>query len=220
MSDVGKAFIAAFGRPEPETPDGLRFSASSLQSSWKSLRREIKSGWFADRFLYLFGEGLDRLLPSLRVWSFLVPPNEDRLILGRNAHGALLVLDDANTAEASVHVLDPFRVVYWSDPDLAFMNLIGHWLPRDQIPYFLDRSVYDAWAKTDQGPRADDMILAPKRPEGLGGPFDIKNFQEEDIAQFYATTGPIYEKAFARMGRPKPTGAPRRPPPSRKGSRR
>jgi hypothetical protein len=213
MSSVGKAFVAAFGRPDPEAPSGLHFKLSALDERWKGLRREIKSGWYAQRFLYLFGEGLDHLEPCLDAWAFLVPPNRDRMILGRNAHGTLLVLHDANTAEPSVHVLDPYRVAYWSNPDLAFINLLGYWLPEDQIPHFRERTVYDAWVKANGRPPADGMILAPKRPEGLGAPFDLTNFQEEEIVSFYQTTGPVYAKAFSTMGRPKPGVRAKKPAP-------
>jgi len=35
------------------------------------------------------------------------------------------------------------------------------------------------------------------------------NFQEEDIVSFYKTSAPIYEKAFAKMGRPLPAKRPK-----------
>jgi len=218
MSDVGKAFKAAFGRPEPETPSGVTFTSSFFRDRWKRLHREVRSGWFEDRFLYLFGEGLGRLEACLAAWSFLVPPNGDRQVLGYNAHGSLLVLHDANTPEASVHVLDPFRVAYWTNPNLAFVNLIGHWLPEDQLPHFRERAVYDAWRAKSGGPLDEGEILAPRRPEGLGGAFALDNFQEEEIVSFYETTAPIYARAFEQMGRPRPGAGPpapaTRPPPA------
>jgi hypothetical protein len=217
VSAVGRAFIAALGRPDPETPSGLHFKLSALDDRWRGLRREIKSGWYAKRFLYLFGEGLDRLERCLDAWSFLVPPHRDRMILGHNAHGTLLVLHDANTAEPSVHVLDPYRVVYWSNLDVAFVNLIGYWLPEDQIPNFGDRTVYDAWVKASRRTPAEGMMLAPKRPEGLSGSFDLSNFQEEEMVSFYETTGPLHAKAFSQMGRPNPNAGAMKQ--SRKGSR-
>jgi hypothetical protein len=91
MSAVGEAFVKAFGKPDPATPNGVTFSMPGLQGSWESLHKEIGSGWYRDGFLYLFGEGLDALKPCLEAWSFLVPPCDDRVIIGRNAYGAILV---------------------------------------------------------------------------------------------------------------------------------
>lgn len=204
MSDVGKPFVKVFGKPEPEAPNGLAFSSSFLSDLWKDMRREIRSGWFQNRFLYLFGDGLADLLPCLDAWSFVVPPNRDRIVLGRNAHGALLVLDDANSGQGTVHVLDPFRVVYWTDPNLALMNLIARWLPEDRIPHFRDDTAYRQWQTQTGAALNDDEMLAPRTPEGLGGTLSLANLQPEPIVEYYETTGPIYGKAFAKMGRAAP----------------
>jgi len=207
MSDVGKPFVQAFGKPDPETPNGVNFKSSGLADLWKAMRREIRSGWFQDRFLYLFGEDLEALLPCLTAWSFVVPPNRDRIILGRNAYGALIVLDDANSGKGTVHVLDPFRVVYWSNPNLAMMNLIAYWLPEDRIPHFRDDGPYREWRQQHGIHLEDDVILAPRTPEGLGGKLELANLQEEPIVEYYETTAPIYAKAFAKMGQPAPSAA-------------
>ena len=204
MSDVGKAFKSAFGKPDPEAPNGVLFTSSGLADEWSTLRREIRSGWFQDRFLYLFGDGLMALLPCLDAWSFVVPPNRDRIVLGRNAHGALLVLDDANSGQGTVHVLDPFRVVYWTDPNLALMNLIARWLPEDRIPHFRDDRVYRQWQTQTDALLDGDEMLAPRTPEGLDGTLSLANLQPEPIVEYYETTGPIYAKAFAKMGRSAP----------------
>lgn len=197
--------MKAFGKPDPETPNGLHFTSSGLADLWKDMRREIRSGWFQDRFLYLFGEELDALRPCLDAWSFVVPPNRDRMILGRNAYGALLVLDGANSGKWSVHVLDPFRVVFWTNPQLSLMNLIAYWLPENQIPYFRDDGPYREWRKKHRIYLDDDTILAPKVPEGLGGALELSNLQEEPILEYYETMAPIYAKAFAKVGEPTPT---------------
>jgi hypothetical protein len=205
MSEAGKAFKSGLGKPDPELPDGLRFGPRGPGALWKGLRREIRSGWFQDRFLQLFGEGLTELMPCLTAWSFIVPPSRDRVILGHNAHGALLVLEDASTGKGRVHILDPFRVVYWSHPQLALMSLIALWLPQDQLPHFRDDSVYRAW-RGKHGTFLDDgEILAPRVPEGLGGEMTPANFQEEPIIDYYRSSGPIYARAFSKTGRPKTT---------------
>ena len=130
------------------------------------------------------------------------------MILGRNAHGVLLVLEDANSGAGSIHVLDPFRVVYWTRPDLALMNLIADWLPQNDIPHFRDDSVYQAWRREHGVHLEATDILAPRTPEGLGGKFELGNLQEEPMLDYYVTTAPLYAKAFADMRRPLP--APRK----------
>ena len=41
------------------------------------------------------------------------------------------------------------------------------------------------------GVRLDDGdILAPKAPEGLGGEMTLSNFREEEIVEYYQTSGP------------------------------
>jgi hypothetical protein len=108
VSSVGEKFLAAFGAPDPATASGLNFSRRLDRELWADLHGEIGSGWFRDGFLYLFGADLDALRPCLEAWSFLVPPIEDRMILGRNACGAILVLDNANDVPQRVFILDPF----------------------------------------------------------------------------------------------------------------
>jgi hypothetical protein len=220
MSDVGKPFVQALGKPDPEAPNGLRFTSSGLADLWKAMRREVRSGWFQDRFLYLFGDGLDALQPCLDAWSFVVPPNRDRMVVGRNAYGALLVLDNANSGKGSVHVLDPFRVVYWSNPNLGLMNLIAYWLPESRIPHFRDDGPYREWRKKHGVYLDDDVILAPRTPEGLGGKFELANLQEEPILEYYETTAPIYHKAFAQLGPPSPPAPAPKAPRARKQRKR
>jgi hypothetical protein len=213
MSDVGKAFLGVLGKPDPATPSGLQFREAHSQQLWQRLYQEIGAGWFLNRFFYLFGPGLERLLACLEAWSFLVPPGRDRMILGHNAYGAILVLERPNTTDASVHLLDPFRVQYWSDPRIGFINLIGRWLPDRMLPGFSDDLLYRAWI---QGGTVlpDDVILAPEKPLGLGGTLEPDNIREEEIVSYYRTTGPIYEKAFAN---PRPGGSGKK---KRSGSKR
>ena len=172
----------------------------------------IGKATFAFRFArFLFAEGAERLKACLKAWDFLVPPNRDRIVLGRNAHGAILVLHDANDAEKrSVHVLDPFRVLYWTHSDVTLTNLIGTFLPERLIPNFVDDSLYAQWRAANEARLRDDEILAPRKPLGLGGKFDLDNFQREKIVSYYKTTAPIYRKAFAKMGRAAPSSKRRR----------
>jgi WD40 repeat protein len=199
-SAVGEAFHAAFGDPQPAAPNGLFFKSSMERSLWQSIQPEIGSGWYLDRFLYLFGDDLGHLEDCLDAWAFLVPEGKDRKILGRNAYGSILVLENANEIDQKVFVLDPFRVVYWTHSQIVFGNLLGAYLPERLIPGFLDTALYDAWTEVN-GPLSDRTILGTKVPMGLGGALDPENVQEEDIVEYYRTTAPIYEKAWRKMGR-------------------
>jgi hypothetical protein len=200
LSMLAQAFIEGIGKPDPATPNGLRFKSPVYDELWLDTHAEIGSGWYLNRFLYLFGEGVEKLQPCLDAWSFVVPPNHpDRIILGRNAYGAILVLENGNSADASVLMLDPLLVDYWSDPRIGFENMLGRWLPQKEIPHFLDKDLYDAWVIGHGRHLGDDTILAAKTPLSLGGEMEPENFQEEPIIDYYRTTAPIYEKALEKI---------------------
>jgi hypothetical protein len=97
-------------------------------------------------------------------------------------------------------VLDPLAVRYRRYADLDFVGLIGYWLPENELPQFLDQTVYDDWRRQTGSVLGPGQILAPKTPLGLGGTMEVDNFQVEDIVSYYQTTAPIYQKAFAKSG--------------------
>ena len=201
MSAAGEAFVAALGRPDPAAPPGLSFPDPVDQESWDYLYPEVGAGYYLNRFLYLFGENVRSLQPCLEAWSFLLPPGNARVILGRNAYGALLILESANLSwvKARVYVLDPIGVVYRRNAQAALGNLFGYWLPNRALPNFFNSDIYDEWVAKSGRYLADDEILGIKLPPGLGGSLALDNFQPEPIVRYYQTTGPIYAKAFAQM---------------------
>ncbi len=200
MSAVGEAFIKAIGKPDPSANNGVRFSRPSFHAAWSALQPEVGAGWYLNRFLYLFGEELAALEPCLDAWSFLVPPNPDRMIVGRNAYGMLLVVENASTAGADrVFVLDPTQVVYWTEPDLGWGNLLGYWMANRKIPGFFDTGLYDTWVKeNDAYPEVED-ILGLKAPLPLGGKLETSNVQLENIIEYYQSTAPVYAKALEQL---------------------
>jgi len=102
--------------------------------------------------------------------------------------------------EEHVYILDPFTVTYATDPNLAFKNLIGYWLPRNELPEFLDDSAYKTWIKENDAGRLDlDDVLGIKVPKSLGGKLTAGNLQIDGIVDYYQTTAPIYAKAFASL---------------------
>jgi hypothetical protein len=192
VSAVGAAFVAAFGRPDPPTPAGFDFY------QFRSLYAEVGAGWFRDGFLYLFGPGLQELTACLRAWPFLVPPCPDRLVLGRNAYGALLVLSHAHDPELEqVELLDPVTVTFAAVPHTVFRNLIGRALPDGELPGFLDDRAYRRWLAAHGVDRLDlDEVLGIGVPVPLGGELAPANLQLDDLAGYYRSTGPIYAPVF------------------------
>jgi hypothetical protein len=194
MSVVGKTFADAFGAPDPATPNGLMFKGTgeSLESTWEFLRPEVGSGWFRDGFLYLFGEGLETLAPCVDAWSAMVPPNPNRMILGRTAYGAIFLLENPGIVdEEQVHVLDAHRGVYWSDPNIMFVNFIGAWLPKGYLPpHLLADKTYQAWRKKNGGASvALDQMLAPKSLIGVLDKTPAASaLQLENIVDYYRRT--------------------------------
>jgi hypothetical protein len=205
MSVASDEFLAGMGPADPATPNGLHFGTAGMRAIWKQLHADIGSGWYRDGFFYLFGEGLDALRPCLEAWSFLLPPCEDRMIVGRNAYGAILVLENSNKKSEAVKILDPFTVTYSGDPNMMLLNMIANWMPQGgwygmgQLPAFLDDRVYNQWRQQHglAGARLDfDDMLGAKVPRPLGGTLTADNLQLEPITDYYRTTGPIYAEAL------------------------
>lgn len=194
MSPAAEALYAVIGAPECREPPGFRFSGTFAQMTWESLYGDLGAGWFANRFLYLFGPEARQLDELLQLWSFLLPPADERIVIGRNAYGALLLMESPSSrgTVAPVRLLDPLQVRHWGDEHLDFTGCIGHWLPQNKIPHFLDRRVYDQWLeKTGRHLEADE-ILAIKTPLSLGGTMALDNFQVEHIRDYYRSTAAIY----------------------------
>lgn len=202
VASVDEAFIRALGRPDPATPSGLRF-APWLQRTWDRLHPKIGSGWFADGFLYLFGDGVSGLAPCLDAWSFLVPPSDDRVLIGRNAYGAILVLDNASDpARHRVRVLDPWTVTYDGAESVTFASLIARALPQRELADFLDDRPYRDWRKANGVERLGlDDVLGIKVPKPLGGRLDADNLQLDGVVDYYQATGPIYAEALSKGNR-------------------
>jgi hypothetical protein len=201
--DMVEAFKQAFGEPDPAVPPGLQFGDSFEGHIWRRHAPKLGAGWFRDRFLYLFGEGLEALAPCLEAWSFLAPPNGDRIIVGRNAYGAIAYVDDANSSRGKLSVLDPLSVSVVTTRGLDLWSFIGRFLPQDLIANFLDDSVWrQQIAKVPLGLELN-LALVPKIPLSLGGKMELDNFAVEGIVPYYQSTAPIYEKGIAEAKKQK-----------------
>jgi hypothetical protein len=200
MSVVGDNFVRAFGAPDPVVSDGLRFTRRLTRELWSEIHAEIGAGWFADGFLYLFADGVEDLMACLEAWSFLMPENANRVALGRNAHGAILVLENEVTPMERVYLLDPFTVSYTEVPNTRFNSLFGRTLPRAELgEHFHDDRVYRAWRERHGVRRLErDQILGFQVPRGLGGARHVDNVRLENAVAYYRSTAPAYTDAFAQ----------------------
>lgn len=194
-------FAKVFGPPTPRIASGLRFKTKEWQRQWERFHLKTGAGWYCDGFLFLFGEGVERWQACLDAWPFLVPPSSNRMVLGRNAYGALLVLENADHLETqSVHVLDPFTVTYSKVPSVDLPSLIARALPKGELPMFLDDSAYRAWLDENDLKRIGlHDALGIKVAEPLGGKLESHNLQIEDIVEYYQTTSQGYAPAFATL---------------------
>ena len=158
---------------------------------------ELHAGFFLNRFLYLFGKKLPKLQPCLKAWSFLLPKDKELYVIGKNAYGALLVLEDPNedTPQTKVGLLDPTAVEYFTEKDLAFGNLLGWWFPNKKLPGFFNSKLYDAWAAKSKEPMAVDEILGMNVPVPLGGEWKPDNFTYQNIVEYYKGTASAIKKA-------------------------
>jgi hypothetical protein len=196
LSGIAAAFSATFGAPQPRVKP-LSFPDRPAIHVWTHYAPIVGSGWFRDRFLCLFGEMLQPLNACLDAWSFLVPKRAERLIVGRNAHGAIAFVDDLATAAPRLYVVDPLNVDLLSDVDLNLFTFIDQYLPENRIPTLTDDRIYRQWR--DKGVElGDDEILAIDVPLTLGGKAQLDNFHVENILEHYRATGPIYAKGFAK----------------------
>ncbi len=192
-----EGFLHVFGAPNPPTPSGIAFDDEFMQEDFEeSILDPIGAGWFWDRFLFLWGEGVETYERCLEAWHFALPPHTERMVVGRNAYGALLVNFDHNDmTDNRLWVVDPFGGTTWNDDDTDFMCWVYANAPRREWRNFFDRSVYDAWLATEPGVNmAIEHALVPKLPIQLGGTFELSNFQLEPLVEYYENTAPIFEK--------------------------
>lgn len=198
MSSGIQAFKQRMGEPAPPAETPLTFEAPWAQSIWSFFAEEAGTGYFLNGFVYLLGARARELDGLLDEWSFLFGNDEERWVIGKNAYGALLVLENPseNGTKGLVGMVDPLEVRYVTNSQLTFISLLGRWLPQDLLPHFLDDYLYQTLRKEADEDLAFNEILAIKSPLSLGGKMEAANFQVENIFDYYRTTGEIYAKRF------------------------
>ena len=206
MSDtqnMNDDFVTAFGPPD-EAATPLRFTERFLEENWQRRQQRTGAGWFLGRFFFLLGEGLDRFTPCTEAWSFLLTPvAAERRIIGYNAYGALLIIENESEEGrvAPVRLLEPTNVIYWGDPECVYGTLLNRWLPLKHMPHFFDTSVYEQWLTTSGRFLGDEEILGIRAALPLGGDMTLNNFTPINIVEYYRATGPAYAKVFEQLKR-------------------
>lgn len=192
------------GPPSPAVPTRLTFGDSFTQARWRAFHREVGSGWYWDGFLCLFGEGVERLDRCLTAWGAVVGKPRPRVVLGRNAHGAILVMDDAEKIDhPRLRILDPFETTWGGSSPEALQELFGQTIPYNGFPAFFSNRLYRIWREREGRALGPDEILAPRVPEDAGGRWEIDNLVVEDVFQFYERTAGEWADVLANAGRRK-----------------
>jgi hypothetical protein len=200
-------FAERFGAPDPAVPSGLTYTSSMLKRKWESrLFPKIGAGWYWDRFLFLFGEGLDALQPCLDAWAAHLPPADEYQIAGRNAYGTVWVEVNPNgsTDERRVAFLDLHQGKVWQYAQSDLGHCVANVFPQLKVPEFLDRRGFDDWvAAGNDAPRLD-QCLAPK---DVGAGMKLANLQLEDIVAAFQSRVPAGDRKHQR-----PSDSTRTPP--------
>lgn len=197
MSTVGDEFIQSIGKPDENIALGFQFSMEWDQIVLDDVYAEIGAGFFQNKFLYLFGEEVEALNACLAHWDFIFTDNIDRKVIGRNAHGSLLLIENESEmgTTASIGYLDLLNCTYSTNPDLDFLSLIGNWLPNDLLGNFREDSVYSTFLERTQLELNPNEILAIKVPHVLGGENTVNNFQIENIFEYHESIARVYKEA-------------------------
>jgi hypothetical protein len=195
-------FHEAFGPPSIRD-EPMHFMSPFLEHLMSERLETIGSGWFLGRFFYLFGKGAEQFTSCLDAWAFLVPPGRNWTLIGYNAYGVLLVLDESEdrTVETPVGLLDPLTVTFLEPPGLALWGLLGVWMPQRQPSQFFDTGVYEDFLKSSGRLLEDDEILGIRRAVPLGGELNLENFTPIRMIDYYRATAPVYAEAHRQSER-------------------
>jgi len=177
-------FTHHFGRPEPAVPPGDFFADKFDKSLWRMMYDEVGAGWYRHGFLYLFGAELPTLSPALDAWAGMLAPGVERVVIGRNAYGMLLVAESTTEegTDAPIALLDPVAGSYTTYEELDFASLLSDWLPQNLLPGFLTQEPYDTFRQSG-GQLQPHEVLGLRT---LAAGFEPANLVAEDVLAYHA----------------------------------
>jgi hypothetical protein len=197
MSPVGNEFLTTIGKPNLKMNLGFKFSMEWDQIVLEDLHNEIGAGIFYNGFLHLIGADVVELNSLLEHWKFLFnDDNTDRKVIGRNAHGSLLIIEKEKElgTTAPVGYLDLINGKYIKDINLDFLGLFGSWIPNNKLGNLLDLTIYNHFVNGNSFLRANE-IIAIKVPTCLKGELTKSNFQIENIFEYHSSISKVYKRA-------------------------
>jgi hypothetical protein len=201
MSDsIGARFRKGMGKPKPAVnPDIPLDPYTATGSNWNDIKEETGAGYFLNGFLYLFGADIREWDPCVEAWSFLYPrPEAKRLLIGKNAYGSLIILEDPEKSMPLVGILDIPTVTYYSHRDLDFYAFLNSWLPERQGPEeFWRTDIYDAFAAKSKEPLGMDALLGMTIPLELGGDWSFSNFEVREPVEYHQKTAAAIKEGVA-----------------------
>jgi hypothetical protein len=199
MSTVGEAFLKQVGPPNPKKELGFKFSMEWDQIVLDDIYEEIGAGEYYNGFLHLLGTDISPLNDLLKYWSFLFSDNNDRKVIGRNAYGSLLIIENESDegTVAPVGYLDLINCQYVKNENLDFTGLIGNWIPNNRLTNLLESSIYESFINDGKIIQKDE-IVAIKVPVPLGGKLEKENFQIENIFEYHSSISKIYQKSISK----------------------
>lgn len=199
MSKVGEAFLKKVGPSNPNKELGFKFSMEWDQIVLDDIFEEIGAGVYHNGFLHFLGTDVSPLNDILKYWSFLFGDNKDRKVIGRNAHGSLLIIENESEegTVAPVGYLDLLNCQYVKNENLDFIGLIGNWIPNNRLTNLLESSIYESFIN-DGKIIQEDEIIAIKVPVPLGGKLEKDNFKIENIFEYHSSISKIYQKSISK----------------------
>lgn len=196
MGDLRRIFRKAMGKPDPVSPVGVHFDDDGEQLTFESYVEDVGAGWFKERFIYLFGEGLEPLVACVHAWRFLAGALPRAQVIGQNAYGALVVNLDRKTV--NVGIIDPWRIDFSTDPNFDVGGLIGSRLPDNELAGFLDDRLFRQWQKATGMSVDVGEMLSLKVPLALGGEATLENLELVPMVEYYEASGPVFAKAAGK----------------------
>ncbi len=161
---AAERFTKAFGQPATPAPTHIELEDPNAQKEWAFLYGISGAGWYKNGFVFLFGDRLLDLHPTLDQLADLWPDNSTpRTLIGKNAYGDLLVAENLREAgfDAPVMLVHAAERQLYFEPDWTFLKAIGELLPSMDFAFFLKQDRWFAWLETEQPKPTLEECITP-----------------------------------------------------------